>query len=91
MPIREDLYQKMIEERQSAEAEARRGDLRRWLVVLAVCLLWQVAGGALVVFAFHAHMPHDEAMQIVWGGFGIAAAGTVLTVAIGAPKTGREE
>ena len=90
MPIRDDLYQKMIEERQSAESEARRGDLRRWLVVLAVCLLWQLAGGALVVFAVHTHMPHDVAMQIVWGGLGIAAAGTVLTIAIGAPKTGRE-
>ena len=91
MPIRDDLYQKMIEERQSAETEARRSDLRRWLAVLAVCLLWQIAGGALVVFAFHATMDHDDALELVWGGFGIAAAGTVLTIALGAPKRERDE
>jgi hypothetical protein len=91
MPIPDDLYQQMIEERESAEKEARRSDLRRWLLVLAGCLLWQLAGGALVVFAFHAQMQHDDALELVWGGFGIAAAGTVLTIALCAPKREREE
>lgn len=80
----------MIAEREAAEKEARRADLRRWLVVLAVCLLWQVAGGAIVVLGFVLTMPYDDAIQLVWGGCGIAAAGTILTVALGAPKRERE-
>jgi hypothetical protein len=91
MPIRDDLYQKMIADREAAERGARRADLFRWLAVLAVCLLWQVVGGVVVVLAFHLHMDRDTATQLMWGGLGIAAAGTVLTVALGAPKQGREE
>ena len=91
MPIRPELYEKMAAEREAAELEARRADLRRWLVVLAVCFAWQIAGGALVVLAFHLRMAAADATQLLWGGAGIAAAGTILTVALGAPKQGREE
>ncbi|MBD0321439.1 MAG: hypothetical protein ICV87_13955 [Gemmatimonadetes bacterium] len=81
----------MIDDREAAEKEARGADVRRWVVVLGVCLVWQLAGAALVVFAFHAHMDHDDALEIVWGGFGLAAAGTLLTIALGAPRREREE
>jgi hypothetical protein len=91
MPTRDDLYRSMIEERDAAEREARRADRRRWLVLLGVCLLWQVAGGAVTTLGFVLVMPHDDAMQLVWGGFGIAAAGTLLTIALGAPKDNRGE
>lgn len=91
MPIRDDRYPKMIDAREPAEHEARRGDLRRWLKVLAVCLLWQLAGAGIVVLAFHLQMDHRDALELLWAGFGIAAAGTVLTIAIGAPRNGRGE
>lgn len=91
MPIRDDLYRKVIAEREAAENKARSADLRRWLVVLGVCILWQLAGGALVVFAFHTQMNHKDALEIVWGGFGLAAAGTALTVAVLAPRNARGE
>lgn len=91
MPIRPELYEKMAADREAAEKEARRADLRRWLAVLGVCLLWQLVGGAIVVLSFHLRMAHDDAIQMLWGGAGIAAAGTILTVALGAPRQGREE
>lgn len=91
MAIRDDLYRKMISEREATEREARRAELRRWLLVLGVCLLWQVIGGATVVFAFTTYMDHDQALQVVWAGFGIAVAGTAITIALGAPKQDRAE
>jgi hypothetical protein len=90
MPVRDELYREMIASREAAEMEARRADRRRWLLVLAVCLLWQIVGGAIVVAAFALMLPSDDAMQLLWAGCGIAAAGTVLTVALGAPKKERE-
>ncbi len=90
MPIRDELYREMAASREAAEMEARRADLRRWLLVLAVCIVWQIAGGAVVVAAFALVLPPDDARQLLWAGCGIAAAGTVLTVALGAPKRGRE-
>ena len=91
MPIREDLYEKMIADREHAEKEARRADLRRWLAVLAVCILWQIVGGAITTAGFVTVMPKDDALELVWGGLGVAVAGTVLTILIMSPKSGGGE
>jgi VIT1/CCC1 family predicted Fe2+/Mn2+ transporter len=90
MAIRDELYRDMVASREAAEMEARRADRRRWVLVLLVCFAWQIAGGAIVVAAFALMLPPEDAVQLLWAGCGIATAGTILTVALGAPKNGRE-
>lgn len=80
MPIRRDLYEQTIAEREAAEIQADRH--RFWFSVrtILLCLVWQVVGGAVVVYAFHGVMPRERAQDLIQAGIGIAAAGTVLTV-----------
>lgn len=80
MPIRRDLYDRMIAEHEAGEREADRFRLWYHVRTILVCLLWQGAGAALVVYAFHAVMPAERAHDLINGGLGIAAAGTLLTV-----------
>ena len=68
-----------------ADADARRAEREiLWYAVRTVllCLCWQTAGGAVVVYSFHAVMARGEATALMNAGIGIAAAGTLLTIAL---------
>lgn len=82
MPIRKDLYEQMIAEREQAEREASR--FRVWFAVrtVLICVAWQVVCGALVVHGFTSVMPADRATMIIDAGVGLAAAGTLAIIAL---------
>lgn len=80
MPIRRDLYEKMIEERVAAELESRREERRYWIITLLVCMAWCVLGAVVTGAGFALVLPKEDAQVLVDGGFWIAAAGVLLTV-----------
>ena len=82
MPIRRDLYEQMIAEREAAEVEASRG--RRWYAVRTVllCIMWQLLPCAMTVYAFHGIMPQDRALGLLDAAVGLAAAGTLLIIVV---------
>jgi hypothetical protein len=82
MPIRKELYEEMIAEREAAEREASRHRLWFSVRTIAICIGWQLLGGAVVVYAFHGIMPADRAHSLISAGIGLAAGGTLLTVVV---------
>jgi hypothetical protein len=80
MPIRRDLYEKMIEERVAAELESRREERRYWIVTLLVCLAWCVLGAVITGAGFALVLPPEDADLLIDAGQGIAAAGVLATV-----------
>jgi hypothetical protein len=82
MPIRRPDYDRMIAEREEEARESERAERRYWIVALLVCFGWCVVGGAVTVLGFVLVLPRDEAMLLVDAGWGIAAAGVLLTVVV---------
>lgn len=80
MPIRRELYEKMIAERIALEEEAQREDRRYWIITLVVCLAWCAAGAFVTGLGFALVLDRETAMVLVDAGQGIAAAGVLLTV-----------
>ena len=80
MPIRRDLYEKMIDERVQSELESRREERRYWIITLLVCMLWCVVGAVVTGAGFALVLPKEDAELLIDSGFGIAAAGVLLTV-----------
>jgi len=82
MPIRKDLYEAAIAEREQAEREASRH--RVWFAVrtVLICIGWQLVGAAIVVYAFTTVLPGDRADALIDAGIGLAAAGTLLTIVL---------
>lgn len=81
MPIRRDLYEKMIDERIPAELQSRREERRYWIITLLVCILWCVAGAVVTGAGFALVLPREDAELLIDSGFGIAAGGVLFTVA----------
>jgi hypothetical protein len=80
MPIRRDLYDKMIEERVAAELESRREERRYWIITLLVCLAWCVLGAVITGAGFALVLPPEDADLLIDAGQGIAAGGVLATV-----------
>ena len=80
MPIRRDLYEKMIDERVQSELESQREERRYWIITLLVCMLWCVVGAVVTGAGFALVLPKEDAELLIDSGFGIAAAGVLLTV-----------
>jgi hypothetical protein len=80
MPIRRDLYEKMMEERIQAELESRREERRYWIITLLVCLAWCVLGAVVTGAGFALYLPPEDADVLIDAGPGIAAAGVLVTV-----------
>jgi hypothetical protein len=79
MSLRQELYEKMVREREREAVEADRA--KRWAAVLtiAVCLAWCALGGAVLAWGL---MTYDAragrtALQV---GPELAVAGTILTL-----------
>ena len=79
MPIRRDEYERMIAEREDEERAARRTERRHWILALAICLGWCVAGAAVTVYGFMIEDPENGRL-LVDAGWLLAAAGVLLTV-----------
>jgi hypothetical protein len=82
MPIRPDLYDRLIEERVAAEKESRRAERRYWIVTLVICMAWCVLGAVITGAGFAMVLPPDDAKVLIDAGQGIAAAGVLVTVSI---------
>lgn len=80
MPIRRDLYEKMIEERVAAELESRREERRYWIITLLVCMAWCLLGAVVTGAGFALVLPPEDADILIDAGQGIAAAGVLATV-----------
>jgi hypothetical protein len=80
MPIRRDLYEKMIEERVAAELASRREERRYWIITLLVCMAWCLLGAVVTGAGFALVLPPEEADILIDAGQGIAAAGVLVTV-----------
>ena len=80
MPIRRDLYEKMIEERVQAEIESRKEERRYWIITLLVCLGWCVLGAVITGAGFALQLPRDDAKLLIDAGQGIAGGGVLATV-----------
>jgi hypothetical protein len=80
MPIRRDLYEKMIEERVADELESRREERRYWIITLLVCLAWCVVGAVVTGAGFALQLKEEDAWLLIDAGQGIAAAGVLVTV-----------
>ena len=80
MPIRRDLYEKLVEERVAAELEARKEERRYWIITLLVCLLWCALGAVVTGAGFALYLPREDADILIDAGQGIAAAGVLVTV-----------
>ncbi|HWK90537.1 MAG TPA: hypothetical protein VNP72_11180 [Longimicrobium sp.] len=85
MPIRKDLYEKMIADREADEREARKESRRHWILTLLVCWGWCLAGGAITVWGFHVVDPVNGPIAVRAGPL-LAAAGTLLTISIAARR-----
>lgn len=68
-----------IRDDEEDEREASRAGLRRWLLALAACLLWCVAGGALTVYGLHI-VDAENGPLLVRSGPWLAGAGVLVTV-----------
>jgi len=80
MPIRRDLYEKMVEERVAAELESRREERRHWILTLLVCLAWCVLGAVVTGAGFALRLTPEDARTLIDAGQGIAAGGVLATV-----------
>lgn len=80
MPIRPDLYEKLIEERAAAERQSRTTERRYWIVTLLVCMAWCALGAVVTGAGFAMLLAPDEAQVLIDAGQGIAAAGVLATV-----------
>ena len=80
MPIRRDLYEKMIEERVADELEARREERRYWIITLLVCFAWCLLGAVITGAGFAMHLSREDADVLIDAGQGIAAGGVLATV-----------
>jgi hypothetical protein len=80
MPIKRELYEKMIEERVAAEEQSRREARRYWIITLLVCLLWCVLGAFITGLGFALVLDEETAWTLINAGQGIAAGGVLLTV-----------
>ncbi|HEX5726924.1 MAG TPA: hypothetical protein VFX98_15725 [Longimicrobiaceae bacterium] len=79
MPIRRDLYEQLITDREREAVEAERESRRTWAVALAVCMAWCVLGAAVTVTGFTVR-GEQLARALIDLGQGIAAAGVLGTV-----------
>lgn len=80
MPIKRELYEKMIEERIAAEEESRREERRYWIITFLVCILWCVFGAFVTGLGFALVLDEETAWTLINAGQGIAAGGVLLTV-----------
>jgi hypothetical protein len=80
MPIRRDLYDRMIEERVAAELESRREERRYWIITLMACMGWCVVGALITGAGFALVLPLDDAKLLISSGQGIAVGGVLFTV-----------
>ena len=80
MPIRRDLYEKMVEERVAAELESQRAERRYWIITLLVCMGWCVLGAVITGAGFAMQLSPEDADVLIDAGQGIAAAGVLATV-----------
>jgi hypothetical protein len=80
MPIRPDLYAKLVDERVAAESESRKEERRYWIVTLLVCMAWCVVGAVVTGAGFALVLPAEDARVLIDAGQGIAAAGVLATV-----------
>ncbi|HLM67611.1 MAG TPA: hypothetical protein VK358_08800 [Longimicrobium sp.] len=80
MPIRPDLYEKLVEERVTAELESRKEERRYWIVTLLACLAWCAVGAVVTGAGFALVLPEEDARVLIDAGQGIAAAGVLATV-----------
>ena len=80
MPIRRDLYEKMIDERVAAELEARREERRYWIITLLVCMAWCLVGAVVAGAGFAMVLKEEDARVLIQSGQLLAAAGVVTTV-----------
>lgn len=80
MPIRRDLYEKMIEERVAAELESQKAERRYWIITLLVCVAWCVVGAVITGAGFAMHLSPEDADVLIDAGQVIAAAGVLTTV-----------
>jgi hypothetical protein len=80
MPIKRELYEKMIEERIAAEEQSRREERRYWIITLLVCMLWCVFGAFITGLGFALVLDRETAEELILAGQGIAAGGVLLTV-----------
>lgn len=80
MPIKRELYEKMIEERVAAEEESRREERRYWIITFLVCILWCVFGAFITGLGFALVLDEETAWTLINSGQGIAAGGVLLTV-----------
>jgi hypothetical protein len=80
MPIKRELYEKMIEERIAAEEQSRREERRYWIITLLVCILWCVLGAFITGLGFALVLDEETAWTLINSGQGIAAGGVLLTV-----------
>ena len=80
MPIPREEYDRMIEERVAAEAEAERETRRYWIITLLVCMGWCVFGAFITGLGFALVLDEETAWVLINSGQGIAAGGVLLTV-----------
>jgi hypothetical protein len=80
MPIKRELYEKMIDERIAAEEQSRREERRYWIITLLVCILWCVLGAFITGLGFALVLDEETAWTLINSGQGIAAGGVLLTV-----------
>ena len=80
MPIRRDLYEKMIDERVAAELQSQKEERRWWIITLLVCMAWCVVGAVITGAGFAMVLPPEQADVLIDAGQGIAAGGVLVTV-----------
>ena len=80
MPIKRELYEKMMEDRIAAEEQSRREERRYWIITLLVCILWCVLGAVITGLGFALVLDRETAEELILAGQGIAAGGVLLTV-----------
>jgi len=79
MPIRKDLYEQQMHDREAEAVDADRANRRTQILTVAVCLFWCAVGGAVMAWGV---MTHDAAAgrTALSAGAQIATVGTIFTL-----------